>query len=184
MIWPGDQHDREDAPGSGIDEGTPENQPPWMAGTIRISGAVASNCRIGSGLAGPVEPEGQPSRREMLGEQRFGRGDRLGPVLVPLGEGQVAVSRLEQSQLGHELRLLSLRMRHDRGRIRRFDRNGLGCCRIVPVAATTGQPTRRAVRACSGGSRFPASLTTARGPRPSPSSPPSAASVASCRTSP
>ena len=38
----------------------------------------------------------------MLGERELGGGDRLGSILVPLGQRQIAVPRLEQSEFRHE----------------------------------------------------------------------------------
>ena len=77
-------------------------QPPWMAGTSRISAAVASKARIGRVWPGPSSRKASRPGREVLGERRLGLGDRLGPVLIPLGQAEVAVARLQQSQLGHD----------------------------------------------------------------------------------
>ena len=66
-----------------------------MAGTSRISGAVASKARA-------VEPEGQAAGGEVFGEGRGRLGNRLGPFRVPLGQAEVTVAGLEQSQLRHD----------------------------------------------------------------------------------
>src|SRR5271166_512894 len=57
----------------------------------------------GARLSRAIEPKGEPAGREMLGEKSLGWRNRLGAIPVPLGECQVAVSRLEQSKLRHDL---------------------------------------------------------------------------------
>src|SRR6516162_9871917 len=49
-----------------------------------------------------VEPERQPPAREILGKGRLRRGDRLRPILIPLGQRQVAMAGLQQPQFRHD----------------------------------------------------------------------------------
>src|SRR5206468_8182925 len=85
-------------PGSGratTDDG------PWTTDRVRLAtldgrhdqdltrGPVELADRRGPPRA--VQPERQPPRREVLGKRRLRRADRLGPFLVPLGQGQVAM---------------------------------------------------------------------------------------------
>ena len=94
---------------SGADHRSPAAAQPlasWIAGTIRISAADLSNWRIADVRPGPSSRNASRPGGEMLGERRLRRRRPSRVVLVPLGQRQVAVPRLEQPEFRHEGALL------------------------------------------------------------------------------
>ena len=72
------------------------DHPPWIAGTIRISGADFSNWRMGVDRPGPSRRNARRPAVKCSANAASAVDDRFGAILVPLGQSQVAMSRLEQ----------------------------------------------------------------------------------------
>ena len=108
------------------------DQPPWIAGHDQDLGRRFFKLPDRRRPARPVEAKRQAPRRTMFGERRFRRDDRFGPILVPLGQSQVAVSRLEQPSFAITRALLYvLRRRRSRGALA-FFRSSCGLGRFLP----------------------------------------------------
>ena len=87
-------------PASAICGPGPVAQPPWMAGTSRISGAVASNSRIGVVWPGPSRRKARRPGVKFSAKARAASSRCLGGD-VPLGQAEVAVAGLQQAKFGH-----------------------------------------------------------------------------------